>query len=74
MEERAIMRTRNDRDKIIDELISENLQLKRERENSAVVLYEKAINRLVKENEIQEKRVKSLQKTCARLRAQLKSK
>lgn len=68
------MRTRNDRDKIIDELISENLQLKRERENSAVVLYEKAINRLVKENEIQEKRVKSLQKTCARLRSQLKSK
>ena len=68
------MRTRNDRDRIIDELISENLQLKRERENSAVVLYEKAINRLVKENEIQEKRVKSLQKTCANLRAQLKNK
>lgn len=68
------MRTRNDRDRIIDELINENLQLKRERESSAVVLYEKAINRLVKENEIQEKRVKELQKTCARLRGQLKSK
>lgn len=68
------MRARNDRDKIIDELINENMQLKRERESSAVVLYEKAINRLVKENEVQEKRVKSLQKTCARLRAQLKNK
>ena len=68
------MRTRNDRDRIIDELINENLQLKRERENSAVVLYEKAVNRLVKENEIQEKRVKALQKTCARLRAQLNAK
>lgn len=68
------MRTRNDRDRIIDELINENLQLKRERESSAIVLYEKAINRLVKENEIQEKRVKELQKTCAILRAQLNSK
>lgn len=68
------MRTRNDRDRIIDELICENLQLKRERENSAVVLYEKAINRLVKENEVQEQRVKALQKTCAGLRMQLNNK